>query len=161
LKRNEAKYRARNRARRTAVAFEVFRPETIDLMRDACARLEAVAAPREGYTERDIPGLGKNYLREASRLQALAGYRFHPRGYLLPARAYATLGLPAGVRAAPAAGQVEAVGRLLHTPTDDPLWEHRRRLLAGELGVSDVRDGLRSLPAVLDKVARDVEESKA
>src|SRR5207249_2655638 len=34
LKRNEGKYKARNKARRTPFEFDVFRPDTIDLMRD-------------------------------------------------------------------------------------------------------------------------------
>src|SRR5439155_11588828 len=47
LKRNVMKYRARNRARRTRFEFRVFRPQTVDLMRDACRRLEAVTQTKE------------------------------------------------------------------------------------------------------------------
>jgi hypothetical protein len=154
LKRNEAKYRARNRARRTPFAFEVFRPDTVDLMRDACARLEAVPGSREVYTERDIPGTGKNYLREAVRRPAIAAYRFHMR-------CYALLGLLGRVQAAVRAGQAAAVGRLLAAADDDPRWEHQWRLLVDFLGVTDVREGLRELPDLLEKVAGDVERSKA
>jgi hypothetical protein len=154
LKRNEAKYRARNRARRTALAFEVFRPDTVDLMRDACLRLEAVTEPKEVYTERDIPGVGKNYLREAVRRPAAAAYRFHMR-------CYALLGLLGRAQAALRAGYADVAGRLLATPGDDPRWEYQRRLLAEFLDVTDVRDGLRELPELLEKAARDVERSRA
>jgi hypothetical protein len=154
LKRNEAKYRARNQARRTPLTFEVFRPDTVDLMRDACARLEAVGPLKDVYTERDVPGLGKNFLREATRQPAIAAYRFYVRYYAL-------LGLLGRVRAAFREGPVEGLSRLLVTPDDDPRWEHQRRLLAGELGVPDVVAGLRQLPDMLEQVARDVERSKA
>src|SRR5262249_53272965 len=54
LKRCEEKYRARNQARRSRFDFRVFRPDTVDRMRDACRRLEAVPQAREVYTDRDI-----------------------------------------------------------------------------------------------------------
>src|SRR5207248_2064313 len=83
LKRNEAKYRARNRARRSTFPFAVFRPEIIDLLRAACRRLEAVSTVQETYTDRDIEGVGKNYLVEAARHRAIEAYRFHTRAYAL------------------------------------------------------------------------------
>src|SRR5205807_3277994 len=42
LKRNEGKHQARNKARRKRFDFRIFRPPIVDLMRDACRRLEAV-----------------------------------------------------------------------------------------------------------------------
>ena len=41
LARNEAKFRDRNRARRLEVAFEVLRPDTMDLVKQARQRLAA------------------------------------------------------------------------------------------------------------------------
>ncbi len=153
LRRNEAKYRARNRARRAALRFEVFRPETVDLMRDACRRLEAVSQVREVYTDRDIEGLGANFLPENARLRAIAAYRFF-------IRLYALQGLKDILATAPAedAGWFEGV---LTRPSTDPRWEHQRQLLTEELGVSDVAAALGELPAMLEQVAREVERSKA
>ena len=51
-------------------------------------------------------------------------------------------------------------GWLLAAPSHDGHWEHQRRL-PGELSVTDVAAALAELPGVLEKVARDVEESKA
>src|SRR5262249_31261788 len=56
IKRNEVKYRARNKARRQQFEFTVFRPEIVDLMRDACRRLAAVRTTKEVYTDIDIDG---------------------------------------------------------------------------------------------------------
>ena len=55
LKRNEAKYQKRNKARREQFVFEVFRPEIMDLVRDAHSRL-VDAADRAVYTDKEIPG---------------------------------------------------------------------------------------------------------
>jgi NDP-sugar pyrophosphorylase family protein len=153
LKRNEKKYQARNKARRIALTFEVFRPDTIDLVRDACSRLEAISQVQEVYTEREIKGLGKNFLREPARQSALAAYRF-------AIRYYALLGLMETVQAT-LSERPTTLNRLLITPGDRPRWEHQRQLLVGELGVTDILAALRQLPEVLELVARNVEQSKA
>jgi hypothetical protein len=153
VRRNEAKYRARNRARRTRFSLDVFRPDTVELMRDACRRLEWVSRIQEVYTDRDIEGLGKNYLEEPARQTAIAAYRFHVRHYAL-------LGLLERIREAQDHGR-DAVLRVLHIRTDNPRWEHQRHLLTDELGVGDVLTGLRQLPELLYAVAARVEQSKA
>ncbi|NOX53684.1 MAG: DUF4954 family protein [Planctomycetes bacterium] len=154
LKRNEGKYEARNKARRTKFNFSVFRPDTVELMLDACRRLEAVKETKPVYTDRDIPGLGKNYMREAVRQPAIDAYRFYLRYYALMAlmnRVKALLD-----------GQAEgSVAEVLDKASEDEVWESQRRLLTEELGVSDVRAALQELPDMLQKIAKDVEESKA
>jgi Domain of unknown function (DUF4954) len=150
LRRNEAKYRSRNKARRTHFEFAPLRPETVDLMRDACRRLEAVAQSKAVYTEADVEGLGKNYLTEQSRRRAVEAYRFFVRYYAL-----------LGLCKRAAAADARPDGPLLHAPGRDPCWEHQRQLLVGELGVRDVASGLRELPGLLEQVARQVEESRA
>jgi hypothetical protein len=183
LKRNEAKFRTRSKARRLAVAFDVFRPDTVDLMRDACRRLEAVHQVQAVYTDRDIDGLGKNYLTEAGRLRAIAAYRFYTRYYAL-------LGLFEQAETVLAAEGPAAVERLLSQEPEDrrgeeekrrrgesnsvsssPLllfssspadrWKHQRQILCDELGFRTVATPLRELEGMLDLVARDVERSKA
>lgn len=153
VKRNEAKYRSRDRARRTALEFDVFRPHVIDLMRDACRRLEAVAQVKEVYTERDVEGVGKNYLLEGHRRAAIDAYRFFVRYYAL-------LGLVRRLQTL-AGGPRYALEQVLAVPTDVWPWEHQRRILHDELGCRDVGSALRELPGVLDQVARSVERAKA
>jgi hypothetical protein len=154
LRRAEEKHRARNKARRERFRFEVFRADTVDLMRDACRRLEEVRTPREFYTGDDIEGLGKNFLREARRKQAVAAYRFFTRYYAL-------LGLKDRVQTVLCSEDPSALGGLLATPAEEQPWEHQRRVLTGELGVNDVGSGLSQLLGVQEKVAQDVERSKA
>src|SRR5262249_1322713 len=62
LRRMQAKFKARNHARRHTFAFDVFRPDIIDRMREACRRLRNVELVREAYTDHDIAGLGRNYM---------------------------------------------------------------------------------------------------
>jgi Domain of unknown function (DUF4954) len=151
VRRNEAKFRARNLARRTSLETEVFRPAIVELMRDAVRRLEAVP-PREVYTERDVEGLGKNYLLEADRAAAVEAYRFFIRYYAL-------LGLSCRVREALARG-AGGIDRLLTMRSAAQPWEHQRRILAEDFGCTDVAAALRDLPDVLERVARGVELSK-
>src|SRR5262249_44325380 len=127
LKRTEQKFRSRNRARRARIEFAVLRPDTIDLVRDACRRLEAVRQRQEVYTEDEIGGLGKNLLTERSRQQAVAAYRF-------AVRYYALLGLKERAEAARAEGRSDLGHGLLATPGPDPRWEHQRQILVHELG---------------------------
>ncbi len=154
IKRNEGKYKARNKARRTQFVFDVFRPDTVEMMRDACRRLEAVRQVKDLYIDRDIDGLGKNFMLETYRKPAIDAYWFYIRYYAL-------LGLKERVRQLLDEGSGDGLNRILSTPTDAQPWEHKRHILHDELGVTDVISGLRELPVILEKVARDVEESKA
>jgi hypothetical protein len=153
LRRNEAKYRARNKARRSTFSFEVFRPETVDLMRDACRRLEAVATIKEVYTDRDVDGLGKNYLREAHRLRAIEAYRFHVRFHAL-------VGLKTRLHAVLLEKHAPAVDGLLASPSLDDRWEQQRRILVEDFGARDIGQCLRELPGLFEQVALEVERSK-
>jgi hypothetical protein len=71
------KFRNRDRAARQRASHEIFRPAILDLMADACVRLEAVPCSKEVYTDRDIPGLGRNVLLERHRVAAIRCYREH------------------------------------------------------------------------------------
>jgi hypothetical protein len=151
LERSEAKLRARDRAVHSRIDYAVFRPEIIDLVRDACCRLEAVRERREVYTEQQIPGLGKNFLREACRQRAVAAYRF-------ALQLYALLGLKERLEAAFARG--EALGGVLEAPGGGPRWQHQLDLLREELKVDDVRAVLAQLPPLLERLFQAVESSR-
>jgi hypothetical protein len=154
LKRNEGKYLARNQARRAQFEFKILRPDIVELMRDACRRLEAVSQVQELYTDRDIEGLGKNYLLETYRAPAIEAYRFF-------ARYYALLGLKERLESALRDGADGDFRSILETPSIEPRWEHTRILLWEELGIDDAIVGLRQLTDMLEKIANDVERSKA
>jgi hypothetical protein len=72
--RNELKYAKRDQARRHRIDYKIFRPHIMRQVRDARDRLAAVTVVKEVYLESDIPGLGKNALREPVRTQAIAAY---------------------------------------------------------------------------------------
>jgi hypothetical protein len=153
VRRNEAKFQARNKARRTTFQFTVFRPDTVDLMVDALRRLETVRSPKPHYTDRDIEGLGKNFMLESSRVAAINTYRSFIRYYALTSLKRQVESLAQPTR--------KAADALLRTPSDDPAWEHARRILYDELGITDSTAGLDELPDLLDGIARSVERSKA
>jgi hypothetical protein len=152
LQRNLAKFRVRHRARRQRIDIVLFTPKRIDLMRDACARLQSVGRIQDLYTSREVPGLGKNVLEESHRRQAMLTYQFFIRYYALEgmkeqAQKWLT-------------NRQEPIDRLLSTPTTDPRWEHQRQLLAGELEVREVAAGLREFSTMAERIALDVERSR-
>jgi hypothetical protein len=154
VRRNEGKYRSRNRARRTPVDCRIFRPDIIRLMRDAILRLEAIQRPKEFYTERDIDGLGKNVLLESHRVAAIGGYLYFIEYHAL-------LGLTRRVQTLLAGGDRHLLPGLLTSAADDPTWEFQRQMLAEEFGYQDVATALRRLPPMATDMARAVERSKA
>jgi hypothetical protein len=119
-------------------------------MRDARRRLSEVTERKELYTDRDIKGLGKNYMLERSRTDAIDTYTFYIRYYAL-------LGLMKRV----ASASRKDLDGLLATKTRDRLWEHERRILLSEFG-SDARPAelLGRLSEALEKIATDTQESK-
>ena len=151
LKRNEAKYKARDRAKRSRFDFRVFRRDTVELMRDAAGRL-AAAGGRETYTQKDIPGLGRNVLSEADRVKGLEAYRFY-------AAYYALGGLRDRVRELVAEGGDAA--RVLVTPAADrPEWEYQRQLLLSDLELTDPAEGLRQFAGMTLQIAKDCERAR-
>jgi hypothetical protein len=153
LKRNERKFKDRNKARRAAFDFRVFRPEIVDLMQSACRRLAGVRHRKEFYTDRDIDGLGKNLLLESHRVSAIEAYRYFIRYYALRR-------LKTEVAALLSECSDQAAGRLLTTPSDDLSWEHARLILYEELGLWNVAEALRQLPAMLENIARKVADAR-
>jgi hypothetical protein len=154
VQRTEGKFRARNRARRSQFDLRVFRPAIVDLMRAACRRLQTVPTPREIYTERDLEGLGKNFMLEAHRTSAMESY-----GLFI--KYYALLSLKEQVTASLSQLPRESLNDLLRAPHSNRDWEHARQLLVNEMGIQDVVAALRQLPEILQRIARDVEQSKA
>jgi hypothetical protein len=152
LERAEWKLRARDRARRMRIDYRVFRPETMRLVQKGLHRLQSIGQIREVYTDNDVVGLGKNFMREAVRLAAIDAY------HLVLSR-YALLGLKERIQSMLGHGEVSPISVLEHA-SSDPNWEHQRQLLVGELGVRDVLAGLAHLPNVMEQIANEVECSR-
>ena len=83
LVRNELKYGKRDRSRRQVIDYKVLRPHIMRLVRDARDRLVRVAVVKPAYLESDIPGLGRNFLRDSVRCEAIATYEQALRRYAL------------------------------------------------------------------------------
>ncbi|PKL37360.1 MAG: hypothetical protein CVV44_17155 [Spirochaetae bacterium HGW-Spirochaetae-1] len=154
VRRNEGKYKKRNKARRSEFEFSVFRPAIIDLMIAARNRLRGAAAEREIYTDSDIPGLGKNYLTEEKRKTGIESYELYIEYYALMRMLERITAMTAGKSATSLKG-------IYGDATDDGQWEHARKVLAGEgyTGRS-VKDNLIRLMEILESVSADTYRSK-
>jgi hypothetical protein len=155
IRRNEGKYRKRNKAKRAKIEFEVFRPEIVDMILDARSRLMNVKEPKKVYTDKDIKGIGKNYMMEESRTAGIEAYTFYIKYYAL-------MGLKKRLEAtspSPRRGEDRGEG-ILTQKTDDPRWEHERAILNQELAGSGVEDNLKLLISMQEKIAKDVQVSK-
>jgi len=125
VRRNEAKYIKRNKARRLVVTSEVFRPEIVDRMVEARGILSAVATDKEYYTGTEIAGVGKNIITRKSIITGIDTYSRYIELYCLT-------GLFRFCRRLRGEGQSLDGGTLLSDPADDPRWEHERSLLFAE-----------------------------
>ncbi len=154
VKRNEGKYKKRNKAKRTELDFEVFRPEIVDLMIKAYDELSSIHDKKNVYLDKDIKGLGKNYLYERSRVKAIETYEFYIKYYALN-------GLKSRIKLLLKNG-VKSVNWNMLTPlSDDERWEHERRILKMEFpGEHSIIDLLRTLLSMEEKIAEDVKISK-
>jgi hypothetical protein len=152
VKRNEGKYMKRNRAKRSRFVFEVFRPDVVDLMVDARRRLLEVKTEKPFYTDKDIEGLGKNFMSEASRKKAIETYTWYIRYYAL-------LGLKKRLETLSIKSQADAQG-VLSEDSEDTRWDHERRTLLREFEDPSVALLLKQLAQMQEELARNVQESK-
>lgn len=74
LLRNETKYVQRNRARRHTFDLRIFRPEIVEKLWKARVALANIEG-KPVYTRDDLPAVGKNYMLEEDRREALDVYR--------------------------------------------------------------------------------------
>jgi len=155
IRRNEGKYRKRNKAKRAKIEFEVFRPDIVDMMIDSRKRLESPKQPKKVYTDKDINGIGKNYMMEESRKAGIEAYTFYVRYYAL-------LGLKKRLEATHERGQFSKreLSPILTKKSDNPRWEHERLILNQELPGNTVEDNLKLLISMQEKIAKDVQVSK-
>ncbi len=154
VRRNEGKFKKRNKARRSEFVFEVFRPDVIDLMLNARKQLSDVKEKKDLYFSKDIPGIGKNYLSERNRTRGIETYTWYIRYYAL-------LGLKKRVEALLDEGKKDDIAKVYDTETDDERWEHERARLLEEFDEKDVKKHLHLLSDMQEEIAKAVEDSKA
>lgn len=152
VKRNEGKYLKRNKAKRSKFVFEVLRPDIIDLMVDARKRLQATEG-KEIYTDKNIKGLGKNFLLEKSRKKGIDTYTYFVKYYAL-------LGLKKKVTEILASGSKVGIDTVLTTTTDDARWEHERKILLAELPGKSILECLQMLATMQQELAKSVQLSR-
>ncbi len=154
IKRNEAKYKKRNKAKRTQFIFEIFRPEIIDLMITARERLTQVEEKKELYLDKDIKGIGKNYLYEKNRIKAIETYTFYIRYYALK-------GLKNRISLLLRNREQKIDWGLLALPSDNLRWEHEKKVLKMEFPEKrNLKDLLEMLFKMEEKIAESVKISK-
>jgi len=151
IKRNEAKFKSRNKARRTELSFETFRPEIIDLIVSARNKLKNPSRKARLYLSKEIPGLGKNFLSEKSRLEGIAAYDFFIEYYCIKGLFTYLSGHP----------QKKAVSRSYSSVTKNVLWEHQRKLLVLEgFSKRTIKENLNRLKELERAIAQSVQNSK-
>ena len=74
--RNEHKFTTRSKSVRTFIPSRILRPVIVNDMLNARTALERVSTVQDVYTDRNIPGLGKNFLVEKNRVKGIAAYTF-------------------------------------------------------------------------------------
>ncbi len=150
IKRNEEKYKQRNRAKRIHLKFSIFRPSIVDKMVNAENHLQ-VQLVKDVYTESDIDGLGKNYLLEANRIKAIDTYNYFIRYYCL--------NLMFRYLLANTTHEVN-LDEILHKATDGEEWEHARNLFLSRLEFSSLHEAGMTLIEIKNAIARQIFESK-
>ncbi len=143
-----SKHRDRAVARRTAIETEIFRPEIADAVHEARETLRGPAV-REIYMERDLPGLGKNFLTEAWRQRGIEAYTFLLRLYALRGwhREIEAGGDPRRLLEDEAAGSAR--------------WAHERPILREEYPSAGAEELLQDLAVLAEHAAQRVQAARA
>ena len=146
VRRWESKNSKQSRARQRGTTTEIFRAEIVDLMLEARRRL-AAASGRDMYTEREIDGIGKNVLTEASRQKA-------GETYTTFIRFYALLGYEKLLKRSQGRAKTDLF-------LNDPTWHHVTEILDHEFSQREPAALLERLIDAVEAFAKSVESSKA
>jgi hypothetical protein len=154
IKRNEIKFKERNKARRSNFAFDVFRSIIIDKMILARNRLRDIKQIKDMYIDKDIQGLGKNYLTEKNRQKGIDTYNFYLEYYILSE-------LKKYLSEEMQHGRIKNSSVIYTIETNNNDWEHARRLLTEEsLHQRSLIENLKQLITIQRKIAKDTEITK-
>lgn len=155
IRRNEAKYRSRNRARRTPFDSTVFRPEIIDQMARARDSLAGVTEKKSWYTERDIAGVGKNFVSDRARRVGVQAYGLFLEYYALEGVYRRALGLSR-------AGQRLDQERIYSVRGGDAVWVDQHQTLRREGCIErPLIENIRRYAEIVSQIAAKVESAKA
>lgn len=153
IRRNEGKYMKRNKAKRANIVFEVFRPEIVDIMKESRSKLKDIIHIKRFYTDKEIKGLGKNYLLEANRKKAIETYSFYIQYYALS-------GLKKKLEEYVDNRNRKKIKNILYARTSDTRWEHERKILLEEFENKTVKELLHKLIEVQEVIAKETQVSK-
>jgi hypothetical protein len=149
VKRNERKFKSRDKSFRSHIEYRILREDIVLLMLAARTQLEGLSG-KDYYTgDRDLPDLGKNFLSERSRLDAIETYTFHIQFFALEGLFHR---LQEGGRISPT---------ILKRSSANPKWEFQRQLLWDEGLHGSPQELLTLYLERLRIVANEVEDSKA
>jgi len=165
---------ARNRLR--AAAVDLQGGAATDAPDGASAGTAAAAAELQGaatvdtagrnkvYTEEEIPGLGRNFLREQKRQKAEEAYTFCLEYYCLNGlyeRSEELLRTGKETVRPLAAARKQGTASIYTIGTDNPRWEHQRGLLKAEgWDQRNPVENLERLIVILEKIAADTLRAK-
>jgi hypothetical protein len=173
IKRNERKFKSRDRSFRYPIEYRILREDIVQMMLAAREHLQHLAEAlssspykRGGevcYTgDHHLSQLGKNFLTERSRQRAIATYSFHIQLYALEG-----LHTKISSKSGRNGSRTALTGRYLDSPSllkrssATPGWEFQRRLLIQEGMLGTPRELLLEYLKRLKILALEVEESKA
>jgi hypothetical protein len=152
--RNENRYRERNRATRTDINMNIFRRDIIEKVIDARERLCQAETGKEIYTEKEIPGLGKNYVTIENCVKGIKAYSMIIDYYLLTQ-------LVEILEEFSETGEVKKTEDLTLMEITHSEWEYARSIITESEDYSEsLPENLRKLLNVLDLVTEGVLNSK-
>lgn len=151
--RNEAKYRSRNKAKRNIFDFTILRPSIVDLMITARGRLERAADFTICFTERDIPGAGKNFITDESKTKGIETYSFYIRHYAL-------IALMARVEEILLNNGTPEISNVMR-PEGAGYWNHAVKVIKAEFPADNtLKTNLETLIISLEKIYSDAFDSR-
>lgn len=154
IKRNEGKYKKRNKGRRSDFSFDVFRPEIVELMCNARNLLRETIIVKDYYFESDITGIGKNYVTRQNLVKAIETYSLHIEQYCLD-------GLYKQCSMLLRNDIPVNENTILTTPTDNPFWKHQRDLCGSEGFFNrQLRDNLERFANLVSRSSQQVLAAK-
>ncbi len=152
--RNVEKYKARNKAKRITIKYDIFRPSIIDKMLDARKRLNSIEQIKSIYTEKEIQGLGKNYMLEKNRQKAIDVYAFYAKYYCLN-EMYREIMQLIDMR------KEKITASSLYAPEQkNKVWQHALSIWDELVGTKDIVENLKKLIDIKHDIAMRVKDCK-
>jgi len=150
IMRNRLKFKSRNRATRFLPDMEIFRHDLVETVKEARDRLADIRIKREIYLERDLPGIGKNYITERNRKSAVYIYSLFTEFFIL-------INLLDYIKET----DILDEKKLLLEKSKNKDWEQARLMMDSEKWSDrSLGDSMQSLIVIAEKIARNTRISK-